>query len=109
MIDFYKFLKCTPETLNEDDIKTLKMYEEIESYPPRIKLLFAPNGPQSEQSEAKLYLNGLNNVSPIIIRLGKEKPGMYVFHNHKNINGVHNLCPCLFKMNMMFTKTIPHR
>ena len=85
MIDFYKFLKCTPETLNEVHIKTLQLYEEVESYPPHIKLLFSPDRPSSGNSEAKLYLHGLNNVSPIIIRLGKEKPGMYVFHNHKKI------------------------
>ena len=75
MIDFYKFLHGTPETL-KDDIKTLKMHEEVESYPPRIKLLFSPDRPPNENSEAKLYLNGLNNVSPITIRLGKEISGI---------------------------------
>ena len=34
MIDFYMFLQCTPETLTDDNIKTLKIYEEEKSYPP---------------------------------------------------------------------------
>ena len=80
MIDFYKFLKCTPETLNEDDIETLKMYEEQKLYPPRIKLLISPDRPPSGNTEVHLHLHGLNNVSPIIIRLGRENSGIDIIY-----------------------------
>ena len=75
MIDFYKVLGCTPDTVSNDDIETLKMYEKIKSYPPRFKLLFSPDGPQSGNTEVKLYLHGLNNAPPIMIGLDKEKSG----------------------------------
>ena len=43
MIDFYKMLACTPDTVFDDDIETLKTYEEQMSYPP-FKLKFSPTG-----------------------------------------------------------------
>ena len=76
MIDFYKVLGCTPDTLTDDDIEDLKAREKKNSYPPRFRLLFSPDGPRSGDTEVKLYLHGLNNVSPIIVRLGKEKSGI---------------------------------
>ena len=78
MIDFYKVLGCDPDEVTNDDIQDLKTHEEKKSYPPRFKLLFSPDGPQSGDTEVKLSLHGLNNVSPIIIRLGKEKSGIYI-------------------------------
>ena len=80
MIDFYKFLGCTPDTLTDDDVENLKIYEEEKSYPPRFRFLFSPDGPQSENTQVKLYLHGLNNVSPITVRLDKEKSGIEVIY-----------------------------
>ena len=76
MIDFYKVLGCDPHEVTDDDIQDLKTHEEKKSYPPCFKLVISPDGPQSGDSEVKLSLHGLNNLSPIIIRLGKEKSGI---------------------------------
>ena len=78
MIDFYKVLGCDPHEVTDDEIQDLKTHEEKKSYPPRFKLVISPDDPQSGDSEVKLSLHGLNNVSPIIIRLGKEKSGIYI-------------------------------
>ena len=77
MIDFYKVLGCTPQTLTDGDIQDLKTREEMKSYPPRFRLLFSPDGPQNGDTEVKLHLHGLNNVSPITVRLGKKKSGIH--------------------------------
>ena len=76
MIDFYKVLGCTPDTLTDDDIEDLKTLERVKSYPPRFKLIFSPTGPENESTQVKLYLHGLNNVSPITVRLDKENSGI---------------------------------
>ena len=55
MIDFYKVLRCTPETVTDDDIETLKMYEEQKLYPPRFKLEFSPTG-SSRNTKVELTL-----------------------------------------------------
>ena len=78
MIDFYKVLGCTPDTLTDDDIETLKMFEKMKLYPPCFRLLFSPDGPQNGDTQVKLSLHGLNNASPIMIRLGKEMSGIYI-------------------------------
>ena len=78
MIDFYKVLGCDPHEVTDDEIQDLKTHEEKKSYPPRFKLVISPDDPQSGDSEVKLSLHGLNNVSPIIIRLGKEMSGIYI-------------------------------
>ena len=80
MIDFYKVLGCTPDTLTDDDIENLKTLERVKSYPPRFKLLFSPAGPENENTQVKLYLHGVNNVSPIIVRLNKEKSGIDIMY-----------------------------
>ena len=80
MIDFYKILGCTPDTVSDDDIEALKMYEEEKSYPPRIKLEFSPNGLQTTNTSVKLTLHGLHGSLqgpslPFskILRLGREE------------------------------------
>ena len=80
MIDYYKVLGCTPETLTDDDIEDLKTLERVKSYPPRFKLIFSPAGPENETTQVKLYLHGLNNVYSITIGLGNEKPGIYIIY-----------------------------
>ena len=59
MIDFYKVLGCTPETVTDHDIETLKMYEKQKSYPQRFKLKFSPAGTQIRNAEVNLILHGL--------------------------------------------------
>ena len=61
MIDFYKVLGCSPETVSVNNIEALKMCEEIQSYPPRFKLLFSPDGSPNENTQVKLSLHGLTN------------------------------------------------
>ena len=81
MIDFYKVLACTPDTLSDDDIETLKMYEEQMSYPPRFKLTFSPTGPNIINTQVKLILHELHEGSQDgptvshIVRLGSEQTG----------------------------------
>ena len=73
MIDFYQVLGCTPETMTDDDIETLKMYEELRAYPPRFKLLFSPDGSASVNVQVKLSICGLKDNIYKIIKLGEEK------------------------------------
>ena len=65
MIDFYKVLGCNSETITASDTQDLKTREKKKSYPPCFRLLFSPDGPQSGDTQVKLYLHGLNNISPI--------------------------------------------
>ena len=62
MIDFYMFLQCTPETLTDDDIKTLKIYEEEKSYPPCFRLLFSPE--ITEEKEQRKYVEVEMKLKP---------------------------------------------
>ena len=71
MIDFYKVLGCTPETVKDGHIKDLQTHEEVKSYPPRFKLLFSPDGSHSGNTQVKLRLHGLSNAFSITVRLGK--------------------------------------
>ena len=78
MIDFYKVLGCTPETVKGGHIKDLQTHEEVKSYPPRFKLLFSPDGSHNENTQVKLHLHGLSNAFSITVRLGKERPGIQI-------------------------------
>ena len=62
MIDFYKVLGCTPDTVTDDDIETLKVYEEQMSYPPRFKLEFSPTGSQIRNTKVELTLCELHTT-----------------------------------------------
>ena len=73
MIDFYRVLGCTPETMTDDDIETLKMYEEQGAYPPRFKLLFSPDGSTSVNVQVTLSICGLKDNIYKTIKLGEEK------------------------------------
>ena len=89
MIDFYKVLGCTPETVTDDNIETLKLYEKEKIYPPRFQLLFSPDDLQSESTEAevKLSVPGLNVEYFKTIRLCKKKTGIsYVYVYISSIN-----------------------
>ena len=81
MIDFYKVLGCSPEMVSVNDIEALKMYEEIQSYPPRFKLLFSPDGSPSENTQVKLSLHGLTNEYCATVELCK-KPGNIVSYRY---------------------------
>ena len=78
MIDIYKVLRCTPETVTDNDIEDLKLYEEKGSYPPRFKIKFTPIDSQSENAQVTLSLLGLKNIFSRTIRLVKENPGICV-------------------------------
>ena len=78
MIDIYKVLCCTPETVTDDNIEELKMLEENRSYPPRFKVQFSPDDSQSGNTQVTLSLHGLSNKVSRTIRLGKENPGICV-------------------------------
>ena len=89
MIDFYKVLGGTPETVTDDDIETLKIYEKEKQYPPRFQLLFSPVDSQSDSTEAevKLSLPGLKGEYSKTIRLCKKKTGIsYVYVYISSIN-----------------------
>ena len=77
MIDIYKVLGCTPETVTDYDIEDLKGYEEADIYPPWFKLQFSPENSQSGNNQVTLSLHGLKNTFSRTIRLGKEYPGMF--------------------------------
>ena len=76
MLDIYKVLGCTPNTVQNGHVKDFETLEEIKQYPPRFKLLFSPDGPQSGETEVKISLQGLNNVHPLTVGLGKKRQGM---------------------------------
>ena len=76
MIDIYEVLGCTPETVTDNDIEVLKMYEEKDSYPPRFKVQFSPDDSQSGNTQVTLSVRGLRNTFSRTIRLGKENPGI---------------------------------
>ena len=76
MLDIYKILGCTPDTANNGHVEYFKTLEDMKSYPLRFKLSFSPDGPESRETEVKLSLQGLNNVHPIAVRLGKNRQGM---------------------------------
>ena len=82
MIDFYKVLGCSPETISVNDIEDLKMYEEIQSYPPRFKLLFSPDDSSGENTHVKLSLHGLTNEYCAIVELCKTKSGNIVSYRY---------------------------
>ena len=82
MIDFYKVLGCSPETVSVNDIEALKMYEEIQSYPPRFKLLFSPDGSPSENTQVKLSLHGFTNEYCATVELCKTKLGNIVSYRY---------------------------
>ena len=73
MIDFYQVLGCTPETVTDHDIETLKMYEKQGTYPPRFKLLFSPDGSTSVNVQVTLSICGLKDNIYKIINLGEEQ------------------------------------
>ena len=81
MIDFYKVLACTPDTVSDDDIKALKWYEEEMTYPPRFKFEISSAGTQIRNFQVKLTLDGLHEGSrngPIVstkLILGNEEIG----------------------------------
>ena len=77
MIDIYKVLHCTPETVTDNDIEDLKKYEEDGSYPPSVKIQFSPDDSQSGNTQVTLSLHGLKNTYSRTIRLG-ENPGICV-------------------------------
>ena len=78
MIDIYKVLRCTPETVTDKDIEDFKKYEEDGSYPPYFKIQFSPDDSQSGNTQVTLSLHGLRNKFSRTIRLGKENPGICV-------------------------------
>ena len=82
MIDFYKVLGCSPETVSVNDIEDLKMYEEMQSYPPRFKLIFSPDDSPSENTQVKLSLHGLTNKYSATVELCKKKPGNIVSYKY---------------------------
>ena len=82
MVDFYKVLDCSPETVSVNDIEDLKMYEEIQSYPPRFKLLFSPDDSPGENTHVKLSLRGLTNEYCAIVELCKTKSGNIVSYRY---------------------------
>ena len=57
------------------------MHEEIQSYPPRFKLLFSPDGSPSENTQVKLSLHGLTNEYCATVELCK-KPGNIVSYRY---------------------------
>ena len=77
MIDIYKVLGCTPETVTDYDIEDLKRYEEADIYPPWFKLQFSPENSQSGNNQVTLSLHGLKNRFSSIIRLDKKYSGMF--------------------------------
>ena len=74
----YEVLGCTPETVTDDDIETLKIYEKEKQYPPRFQLLFSPVDSQSDSTEAevKINLHGLDDEYFKPVRLCKKKTGI---------------------------------
>ena len=78
MIDIYKVLRCTPETVTDKDIEVLKIYEQKGSYPPHIKVQFSPYDSQSGNTQVTLFLHGLKNTFSRTISLGKENIGICV-------------------------------
>ena len=69
-IDFYKLLGCTPQTVTEEDTKTLQFYEEEGSYPPRFKLSFTPIHFSAKiDCQAKIIIYGHDDNISIPIQL----------------------------------------
>ena len=71
-IDVYNFLKCTPETVSEEDIEALGFYQQEGSYPPCFKLSFIPKTFPNKSCEVKITLMSAEGEIPIQLHL----PGM---------------------------------